>query len=55
MNPEIKTEAQNTQDTRLAWQTPEIASSEVFTRAALACCIDGNGDDQGSTGVNVPC
>ncbi|MFT4703497.1 MAG: hypothetical protein ACI81R_001188 [Bradymonadia bacterium] len=37
------------------WETPAVITSDVFTKAALACCLDEFGDEIGSTGVSVPC
>lgn len=39
---------------RRRWETPRVESSEVFTRAGLACCIDDNNNVVGSAGANLP-
>lgn len=36
------------------WETPRIESSEVFTRAGLACCLDPFNNPTGSAGANLP-
>lgn len=51
-----RTEPQtNAADTRLEWEAPTVKTSDVFTKAALACCLDEFGDEVGSTGVNEAC
>lgn len=42
-------------DKRLPWEPPAVQTSDVFTKAALACCLDEFGDEVGSTGVNEAC
>lgn len=39
---------------RRPWQAPRIESSEVFTRAALACCLNLFQQPTGSAGANLP-
>ncbi len=41
-------------DERREWATPTVISTEVFTRAALECCLDLFGDPLGSQGLNLP-
>ncbi len=41
-------------DERREWATPTVSSTEVFTRAALECCLDDFGLPQGSSGMNLP-
>ncbi len=42
-------------DERREWATPTVNSTEVFTRAALECCLTGfPPEPQGSTGLNLP-
>lgn len=52
MNEETTT---TTEETRRPWTAPAIQTSDVFTKAALACCLDEFGDEVGSTGVNEAC
>lgn len=54
---ENTTDCQAPEDTsRKAWTTPEIKTNEVFTKAALSCCLESDGvTETGSTGVNAPC
>jgi hypothetical protein len=48
-------ETNTTQEPRRPWTAPAIQTSDVFTKAALACCLDEFGDEVGSTGVNTAC
>ena len=41
-------------DERREWATPTVSSTEVFTRAALECCLDTFGNELGSSGMNLP-
>jgi len=37
------------------WVAPQVASSDVFTKAALACCQDPfSGEQIGSSGAGLP-
>lgn len=54
---QLENTPENTAPTpRKAWVTPEIKTNQVFTKAALACCLEADGvTETGSTGVNAPC
>ncbi|MCB9507405.1 MAG: hypothetical protein H6698_05435 [Myxococcales bacterium] len=40
--------------TKQRWESPRVQSSEVFTKAALACCKDVNNVAVGSSGASLP-
>lgn len=36
------------------WKTPRVESSEVFNKAALACCVNEFNQVEGSAGSGLP-
>lgn len=50
-----KTETKTAQTrVKREWKTPRIASSEVFTKAALSCCVTPFATAEGSSGADLP-